>query len=210
MKEGNYIHKKEVDWSLLNFGLNIPVAIQVMFYENIKGYLKKGDTKKIKIIIDNEEFIASLTNINFDQSKYPNHKELLQIRYTANSPIAKKLQSVFTESYKYLHIEKEKLVNKRIPIKLPENINEFIVLYTTQFQDTFYLECVTYHENKENKKILSAVSEEEYETISNDIIKDPIARALKIWVFSKKSTSYFPLYPFIYWQSKKKHLGKFQ
>ncbi len=43
MKEGCYIHKKEVDWSLLNFGLNIPVALQVMFYENIKGYLKKGD-----------------------------------------------------------------------------------------------------------------------------------------------------------------------
>jgi predicted restriction endonuclease len=175
MKEGSYIHKKEVDWSLLNFGLNIPVALQVMFYESVKGYLKKGDTKKIKIVIGNEEFMATLTNINFDQSKYPNHKELLQIRYTTNSPIAKKLQSIFTESHQYLLLEKEKLVNKRIPIKLPENINEFIVLYTTQFQDTFFLECVTSNENRESEKLLSTVSEEEYETISNDIIKNPFA-----------------------------------
>ncbi|HAB52822.1 MAG TPA: HNH endonuclease, partial [Ignavibacteriales bacterium] len=89
MKEGIYIHKKEVDWSLLHYGLNIPVALQVMFYESIKEYLKKGDAKKIKIVLENQEYFATLTNIYFNQSKYPNHKELLQIRYTENSPIAK-------------------------------------------------------------------------------------------------------------------------
>ena len=167
MKEGIYIHKKEVDWSLLNYGLNIPVALQVMFYESIKEYLKKGDAKKIKIVLDNQEFIATLTNIYFDQSKYPNHKELLQIRYTENSPIAKKLQAIFSESHKYLLVEKGKLLNKRIPIKLPVDIREYAVLYTTQFQDTFYLECITLSENQRINKSIEKLSEEEFELTTN-------------------------------------------
>ncbi|OFX32217.1 MAG: HNH endonuclease [Bacteroidetes bacterium GWA2_32_17] len=167
MKEGIYIHKKEVDWSLLHYGLNIPVALQVMFYESIKEYLKKGDAKKIKIVLENQEYFATLTNIYFNQSKYPNHKELLQIRYTENSPIAKKLQAIFSESYKYLVEEKNKLVNKRIPIKLPTDIKEYVVLYTTQFQDTFYLECITLNENQSFNKSIEKISEEEFELTTN-------------------------------------------
>lgn len=175
MKEGIYIHKKEVDWSLLNFGLNIPVALQVMFYESIKEYLNKRDSKKIKIIIENQEYAATLTNIKFDQSKYPNHKELLQIRYSQNSLISKKLQTIFYDSFKYLFSEKNNLINKRIPIKLPENIKEFVVLYTSQFQDTFILECITMSESKEYSSVLSQFSEEEFETSTNQLLKDDFA-----------------------------------
>lgn len=172
MKEGIYIHKKEVDWSLLHYGLNIPVSVQVLFYESIKEYLKKRDTKKIKIVLENQEYLAILTNIYFDQLKYPNHKELLQIRYTENSSIAKKLQAVFSESYQFLLEEKNKLVNKRIPIKLPEDLKEYVVLYTTPFQDTFYLECITLSENREFSKSVSNISEEEFEIITNYSKKD--------------------------------------
>jgi 5-methylcytosine-specific restriction enzyme A len=167
MKEGIYIHKKEVDWSLLHHGLNIPVALQVMFYESIKEYLKKGDVKKIKIVLENQEFIATLTNIYFDQSKYPNHKELLQIRYTENSTIAKKSQAIFSESHNYLLEEKDKLLNKRIPIKLPIDNKEYVVLYTTRLQDTFYLECITLSENQSINKAIEKISEEEFELTTN-------------------------------------------
>lgn len=167
MKEGIYIHKKEVDWSLLHYGLNIPVSLQVLFYESIKEYLKKGDTKKIKIILEDKEYLASLSNISFDQSKYPKHKELLQIRYSENSLVAKKLQSIFVSSSKFLSEKKDQLVNKRVPIKVPKNIQEFVVLYTTQFQDTFLLDCITLSENQSINKSIENISEEEFELTTN-------------------------------------------
>ena len=74
---------------------------------------------------------------------------------------------MFSESYKYLFEEKNKLVNKRISIKLPEDIKEYVVLYTTQFQDTFYLECITLRENQSINKSIEKISEEEFELSTN-------------------------------------------
>ena len=167
LEEDTYIYKKEVDWSLFHYGFNIPVSLQILFYESIKEYLKKGDSKKVKIIIENEEYFAILTNIAFDQSKYPNHKELLQIRYTENSPIARKLKSIFLSSLNFISEKKNQLLNKRIPIKVPTNIQEFVVLYTTQFPDTFLLECITVSENQIINKAIDKISEEEFELVTN-------------------------------------------
>lgn len=159
----SYIYKKEIDWSVLHYGINIPVSTQVIFYDSIKNYLKKGETKEIKLFIDNKEYTVKLINQNFDEKKYPNHKELLQIRYTENSNIAKKLREIFYSSYKYLKIEKVKLINQRIPIKLPDDKKEFLVLYTTEFQDTFFVDTITLLENKLINKSIVDISEEEFE-----------------------------------------------
>lgn len=158
-----YIHKKEVDWSALNLGINIPVSVQIDFHNQISKNLTKGDTIDIKIIIHGEFYSAKLTNINFDKRKYPTHKELVQIRYTPNSPISKKLKSIFKTSYDYLRIEKEKLQNKRQHIKLPDEIKEYLILYTTQFDNTFILESITSLELSESNKIISSIKEEDIE-----------------------------------------------
>lgn len=89
-----YIYKKEIDWSVLHYGINIGVSIQVIFYNSMKSYLKKGETKNIKLIVENQEFIVKLINQNFDALKYPNHKEILQIRYTKKVL----LQNIFRKS----------------------------------------------------------------------------------------------------------------
>jgi len=87
----------------------------------------------------------------------------LQIRYTENSAIAKKLREIFISSYKYLQVEKAKLINHRIPIKLPEICKEYLVLYTTEFQNTFLLDSITAQENKIFNKAILEISEEEFE-----------------------------------------------
>jgi hypothetical protein len=114
-----YIYKKEVDWSVLHLGLNIPVSIQESFYSNIKFRLNKGERKKLKLLIDGCEYTVDITNIFFDERRYHRHKELLQLRYTPNSAIAKKIRSIFYNSYNYLSVEKEKLVNKRQRLSVP-------------------------------------------------------------------------------------------
>jgi 5-methylcytosine-specific restriction enzyme A len=157
----NYIYKKEIDWSLLNDGFNIPVSIQILFYENIKNKLRKGDKRDIKIIIENNFYKARLTNINFDSEKYPNHKELLQVRYSRNSDIAKILRNIFSQSYNYLNLKKEEQLNKRSPLKTPENIKEYIALYATDEEDIFYIDCITSEDISDSKKILSRFNEDE-------------------------------------------------
>ena len=94
-----YIYKKEIDWSALHLGLNIPISLQDIFYNNLQLRLRKGENKKIKLLLDGVEYPVVLTNIAFDETKYPTHKELLQIRFTPNSKIAKKLREFFNISY---------------------------------------------------------------------------------------------------------------
>ena len=160
-----YIYKKEIDWSALHLGLNIPISLQDIFYQNLKLRLKKGENKKIKLILDGVEYPVILTNIAFDETKYPTHKELLQIRYTPNSKIAKKLRENFYVSYNYLHVEKEKLTNKKKQLTVPENIREYIAIYSTVFDDIFSLECITHDEIVETKEVINKFDELEIEQI---------------------------------------------
>ena len=165
MDTGLYIYKKEVDWSTLHLGLNIPISLQDFFYKNLKLRLKKGENKKIKLVIDSIEYSVVLTNIAFDETKYPTHKELLQIRYTPNSNIAKKLRENFNVSYNYLRGEKEKLANKKKQLVVPEDIREYIAIYSTVFDDVFSVECIMHDEIVKTKEVINKFDELEIEQI---------------------------------------------
>jgi hypothetical protein len=160
-----YIYKKEIDWSALHLGINIPISLQNVFYENIKIKLRKGEKKKIKLLLDGVEYSAILTNIYFDETKYPTHKELLQIRWTPNSEIAQKLRDIFNSSYKYLFVEKEKLTNKKKQLSVPEEIREYLAIYSTVFDDVFAIECITQSEIAEARQEICKFNELELEQI---------------------------------------------
>lgn len=162
-----YLYKKVVDWSVLNYGINIPISLQPLFYDSINFKMKKGDTKKITIIIDEIEYTANLTNIYFDERKYPTHKELLQIRYTPNSLIATKVREIFIISYNWFKKEKNKTENTRKQLLTPENIKENIILYSTKFDDVIIFECVTCGEIADTRQVIQMYDEMELETILN-------------------------------------------
>ncbi|GHT83030.1 hypothetical protein FACS189467_8440 [Bacteroidia bacterium] len=160
-----YIYKKEIDWSALHLGVNIPISLQNIFYENIKIKLQKGETKKIKLLVEGTEYPAILTNIYFDETKYPTHKELLQIRWSPNSAIAQQLREIFNSSYSYLFVEKEKLTNKRKQLSVPEEMREYLAIYSTVFDDVFAIECITHNEIVETKQEIRNFNELELEQI---------------------------------------------
>ncbi|MDR3046880.1 MAG: hypothetical protein LBU51_04595, partial [Bacteroidales bacterium] len=160
-----YIYKKEIDWSALHLGVNIPISLQNIFYENIKIKLQKGENKKIKLLLEGVEYSAILTNIYFDENKYPTHKELLQIRWTPNSEIAKKLRVIFYSSYNYLSVEKEKLENKRKQLAVPDEMREYLVIYSTVFDNVFAIECITQNDISETKQEICNFSELDLEQI---------------------------------------------
>ena len=97
-----YVYKKEVDWSLLNQGLSIPLDIQVIFHNNIKKFISRGESKDIFLVLDGVSYKVKLVNQKFNEIRYPNHKDILQIRYNPNSEIADKLRRSFANTYRYL------------------------------------------------------------------------------------------------------------
>ncbi|MEI6854309.1 MAG: HNH endonuclease, partial [Bacteroidota bacterium] len=83
-----FVLKKEVDWSVLHQGFAIPVSIQVTFKKTLQNEMPKGVTKDIKLLLNGRMFKAKLINQKFDETKYPNHKDIVQIRYNTQSELA--------------------------------------------------------------------------------------------------------------------------
>jgi len=166
MSFGAYLYKKEVDWSVLHEGLTIPVTKQGLFYENINLKLAHGERKAIKLLIDGREFPATLTNLGFNRKKYPDHPDQLQIRYSKTSDLSKHLKAVFSSSFTLIAAIKAsgKLTLKQ-PVKLPEDKREYIAFYSTAFEDTFAIDCITLSEITETKKIIRGIPEMEIEQV---------------------------------------------
>lgn len=165
MLAGQYIYKKDVDWSVLNYGMNVPVAKHFALYSGIKFSLKRGESRKIKLLIEGEAYPALLVNIAFDKMKYPNHKDLLQIRYDRRSRTAKKLGSIFVSSLEYLANEKQKASSCGKQISVPAGQREYLVLYTTIVEDTFLCECVVAGEIAAARKAVRRYNELDLEAL---------------------------------------------
>ena len=137
MDSEQYIYKKEVDWSLLNEGFSIPVYFQVRFHQIIGQELSRGSSKDITVMVGNRPYTALLKNQNFDQSRYPAHKDLLQIRYKKTSPLADVLRKIFNSGYEYLKTQRAELEQNNHLIRIPEGSREYLVLYTSDSADLF-------------------------------------------------------------------------
>ena len=159
IEERFYIYKKEVDWSVLREGFSIPVLIQVVFKERMRNYLKRGERRDIKVILDDNTYQVKFINQTFDEQKYPGHADILQIRYATQSPFAISLREIFKTSLNYLQKER---TNTEGIIRVPEEKREYIALYTTSFEDTFFLDHITSSESEQIKDSISGINEEDF------------------------------------------------
>lgn len=114
-----FLLRRPVDWSLLTNGFHIPTEFHPLVYATPGGELHHGDKRGVKIMIDGEVFDARMNNIGFDQTRYPGHPDLLQIRYSPGSPIARKLQRIFADEFEYLKLARESAA-PRTQVQLPE------------------------------------------------------------------------------------------
>ena len=166
--EGNFILQKEVNWSLLNHGLAIPTSVWNLFGAWDANIMIHGTSRRIKILVEDELFDAILYNQNFSKEKFPNVKDLIQIRYTSKSAIAKKLQAIFHKSYRNLSAQRLLLDNPRKHLQLPDDIHEYIRFYFTDNPDVFRFECNTDEVYKQVADILRTMPEEMYESTCDD------------------------------------------
>lgn len=98
-----YVYKKEVDWSLFNYGFAIPIEHQVVFSQVAGRFIQRGESKDVNLYLNGKSYKAKLNNNRIDK-KFGPHADIVQIRYTQNSDLAQALRGCFQRSYAYMLI----------------------------------------------------------------------------------------------------------
>lgn len=179
MTAENYVYKKEVDWSLLSEGLTLPFDNQVVFGQIMGRFLKKGESKDITLYLNGMSYNAKITNVNFDP-KFKRKKDTLQIRYSKNGELARMLQMYFEKSYQFIKSSREmRQPGDRTMIRLPEEYKEYLVIYTTEYDDSYVLETITAEDIASLKQAVSGQKERLMETEINYDVKDTTSTILK-------------------------------
>lgn len=162
----DYVYKKEVDWSVFNWGIILPVDNQVVFGTKMNRFIQRGESKEITLYLDGKSYPARIINVNFD-SKFKRKKDTLQIRY--GKDVAQILQAYFSKSYQYIlnlhNIKKQN--NDRTQIVLPEEYKEYLAIYTTEYDDSYVMETILAADISELKNKISGKQERQFEIVFN-------------------------------------------
>lgn len=178
---GEYVLKKEVDKSLLTEGFNIPIEFQVVFKRNIGKFLKRGESKDIVLYLNGKSYKAQIKNQKFDDTKYNNHNDIVQVRYNRNSEIVQEFRTIFNYSYKYIDDQRlqKKLLDDykmgKIYINIPEEFKEYLIIYTTEYEDTYILDTITTSDMFNIKEFTQEQPERIYEESFNYNVIDESA-----------------------------------
>lgn len=138
-----YVYKKTVDWSLLTEGVAIPLENQVIFGRNMGRFLKRGESRNITLFLDGKSYPAKINSLNLSE-KHNRKTDILQIRYAPGGDLATALRVIFEKSYHFFAAKRAaRDPGDRSMIRLPEGREEYLAIYTTEYEDTYVLEAIT-------------------------------------------------------------------
>ena len=122
-----FIYSKIVDKSLLWDGFSIPMQYHKIFHMLVPAISEHGENVNVKILIDGDLYEAQLKNIAFDQDTWEGHADIIQFRYSPQSPLSKKLRQIFSCTHQYITQERvNRQPGDRRRIIVPEELQEFI------------------------------------------------------------------------------------
>lgn len=161
-----FLYQKLIDRSTLRQGFQIPVEFHHLLKAIHGGMPQHGETRNIKIVIDGVGYDAQLKNQGFDRNKYDGHAEVIQIRYSDGSDLAKRLREVFSSTWNYVERIKNlpENINRKFTIRIPEEQQEFLALSTTNLPNVFVVDCITTAVKTEVKAEISTLTELDFET----------------------------------------------
>ena len=155
----NYVYKKEVDWSLFNYGFAIPLEHQVVFKQIANRFIGRGESQIIHLYLNGKSYDAKLNNNRIDD-KFGNRGDIVQVRYTQNSDLAAALRGLFQRSYAYINgIKKLQRPGSKKHITLPEEYKEYLAIYTTEYDDSYVLEVIAADEIETLKEAIQGKEE---------------------------------------------------
>lgn len=131
---------------------------------------------RVKILLDGKLYDAEWKNQAFDKKKYPDHKDVMQIRYSEGSELVKHLRQVFSATWSYVEAFMQSPSYRRgQQIRIPAEIREYIIISATSQPDVFAFDCVTVEDHSAVEKELEGISEEVFESASFEPIVDKTA-----------------------------------
>ena len=161
-----FTFQKSVDRSTLRQGFQIPVEFHPLLDLTPGGMPNRGEVRAIKVFVDGVEYEAQLKNQPFDQDKYEGHADVVQVRYSENSSLSKKLREIYKVTWNYVEYIKNlpENINRKFTIKVPEEQQEFLVLCATELPNVFVAECVTLDMRKQLGTEVREMNELDFET----------------------------------------------
>lgn len=163
----DYVYKKEVDWSLFNYGFAIPLEYQVVFKQIAGRFLERGESKPIKLYLNGKSYEAKLQNNRIDK-KFGSRGDIVQIRYSQNSDIAIALRGSFQRSYLYIQkIKQMQQKGSKSRVSLPEDYKEYLAIYTTEYDDSYILETIASEEVETMREAVKGKAERTVEAEIN-------------------------------------------
>lgn len=161
-----FLYQKTIDRSTLRQGFQIPVEFHHLLEAMPGGMPLHGDTRNIKILIDGKEYDAQLKNQPFNQESFAGHSDVVQIRYSENSPIAKRLREIFCSTWNYVEMVKHlpENINRKVVIRIPDEMQEYLAISFTELPNVFVADCITTNVKKEIKTAVNQMSELDFET----------------------------------------------
>lgn len=165
-----FSYSKQVDYSVLSGGgFTIPTYLVPLLWETMGMTLKHGERIKARIRIGEKVFEVQLINQAFDRSKYRNHPDVVQIRYSPSGELSQYLRTIFHESYSYIISEKEKRIGKT-QVKVPAELAEYIIFSTTSIDNEFRLDCMPLKVKTVAKTQLYGYDEFQFENLADSVI----------------------------------------
>ena len=141
-----FICAKEVDRSLLRQGFTLPVGM-LFGFKSWFGELQPGASRDVTIRLNGAEFSVRLGNRNFNRTKWPEHREMYQMRYAEASAFVKALREQFKASRDYIAEELAKFEKpSKRHIRIPADKREQLVFYRTDDPNVWDAEVLTAQE----------------------------------------------------------------
>ena len=138
----SFVYKKEVDWSLFNYGFAIPLEYQVVFKQIADRFIARGESKTIHLYLNGKSYDAKLNN-NKVADRFNRKTDIVQVRYTQNSDIAIALRGTYSRSFAYISaLKAQQMPGSKRRISLPEECKEYLVIYSTEYDDSYILDTI--------------------------------------------------------------------
>lgn len=132
--------QKEIDKSLLVDGFTIPQkAHNILRLAN--SYPSRGEAKSVIIFMEGQQYEARIINVAFS-GRNAEHSDVIQLRYSKQSPIAIAFQTIFMASHNYILGKRETTgFQNRTHIPLPKGAKEYVILSVLEEPFHFKIDC---------------------------------------------------------------------
>ena len=115
---------------------------QVVFGQIMGRFLRRGESKVIHLYLNGKSYEAKIVNMDFDP-RFRRKKDTLQIRYRRDGELARALQACFFRSFHYIkEIRENRDSSVRTRIRVPDEMKEYLAIYTTEYDDCYVLETI--------------------------------------------------------------------